>query len=60
LAEEILDWVMLAMVAVTDQRVNGAVGDLVIVTGGIRTSLATRVNGFFATSPALPLCVRDD
>jgi hypothetical protein len=38
---------MLVGVAVADQRVNGGVGDLVIVTSGIRTSLAARVNGFF-------------
>ena len=49
---------MLARVAVADQRMNGGVGDLVIVTGGIRTSLAARVNGFFATPSTLPLCVR--
>ena len=60
LAVEILDGVVLSMVAVADEGVNGRVGNVVVITDGVGTGLAAGVNVLLATARALSLGIRHD
>jgi hypothetical protein len=59
LAEEIPNGLVPAMVSVTDQSMNGRVGDFEVLAIGVGTGIALRGDGLFAATRAFALGVRD-